>query len=96
MWFGPSSSPVLPLILATTTKQPSQEEGVFVTKYSFVVYVIICFRLIVINVREFTEAVVCQSLLYLNFTTLTLPQGSTNWAVFRDLKAQLINQWQPH
>ena len=42
------------------------------------------------------EAVVCQSLLYLNFTTLTLPQGSTNWAVFRDLKSQFINQWQPH
>ena len=48
MWFGSSSSPVLTLILATTTKQPSREEQVFVTKSSFVVEVILCLRWIII------------------------------------------------
>ena len=42
------------------------------------------------------EAVVRHSLLYANFTTLMMPQGLSIWAVFRDLKSQFINQWQPH
>ena len=55
MWIGSSSYPVLTPILATMTKQPCWEEWVFVAKSSFVVQVIICFRLIIIYIAQYVR-----------------------------------------